>query len=145
MIKPIWKNLLIMFGILSIAFTSCQTNSTPTSCSFLHTGVFSYNVKLQNGETIPFAIYRNDSTQIEVANESNDTTVFAITWPKDCSYDLLLQKSSFAMPQDMANLSKSIPLQTSIDYVGKDFYIFTAQRKANNFSLTDTLRFVPIP
>jgi hypothetical protein len=135
--------LLLAALIVSTCF-ACQTNTKPSNCQSVHNGTFMYNAKFKTGESLPFTLYRNDSIQVEVANQTNDSTVFALNWTNDCTYDLLLKSSSFNMPSDLLNTSKSIPLQTTITYIGKDFYVFTAERKANNFSITDTVRFAPM-
>jgi hypothetical protein len=129
-------------ALLMATCFACKNNTTPTNCPSVHNGTFVFNAKFKTGEILPFTIYRNDSVQIEVANNSTDSTVFAVQWVNDCQYDLLLLKSSFGLAADVLNMSKSIPLQTTINYIGKDFYMFTAERKANDFVLTDTMRIV---
>jgi hypothetical protein len=135
------------FILLAIAgcgiLGSCNNSKVPTNCEVVHQGVFAFTAHSKGGDHIPFTIYRNDSIQLEVANGTKDSAFFAITWSNSCAYDLLLLRSTFAMDPALMNMGKSIPMQGTIDYLGNNFHVFTAQRKANGFKMTDTLFLKP--
>jgi hypothetical protein len=129
----------ILMAIFTVLCISCSNNVAPTNCATVHIGTFEFIVKSKSGEKIPFTIFRSDSMQIEVADGTTDSTFFSINWIDKCNYSLLLQRSTFAMDAQQANISKTIPIQSSVDFIGDGFYVFTAERKANDFKITDTL------
>jgi hypothetical protein len=125
--------------LFTIAIIGCKNNAATLNCNAVHNGNFGFTVKSKSGEKIPFTIFRNDTMQIEVADGTTDSTFFTIAWGNQCNYSLLLQRSTFALDAEQANISKSIPMQSSVDFVGNGFYVFTAERKASSFKITDTL------
>jgi hypothetical protein len=133
------KKIIVGFALSILVIAACNNQPKLTNCEALHKGTFSYFAKTKTGEKIAFTIYRTDSMQIEVANGSTDTAFFSIDWISSCNYNLLLQRASFAIDEKQFNISHTIPMINSIDNVGSNFYVFTAERKASDFKLTDTI------
>lgn len=126
---------LLIAGIMCL--TSCYTNKK-SLCEKFKIGEFILQLDVPPYDyTI---IDRNDSVQIEVNLETNDTVINSIKWTGPCEYELKFLKSNRERKDQVAQFLDPKPLKTEILKADKNYYTFKMYREGINFWWVDTLR-----
>lgn len=119
----------VLFFALLISFT---TLSAQENCENFKTGTFKMSDPAINFEC---TITRNDSLQIEKMKGSDEESVYKVTWPSACEYNLQMVSGN---PEDLAFFKDKI-LKVKILSTEEDNYTFQAHIDGIDLVVTQTI------